>query len=110
MRHIFPDAVLGFLVGLIMAASFLFTVVAVDHTQTQICVRQKHASVAVPYLISAMDEIHGLLTLPPDKSTAQRTKALPPKIRAAEQKLVSDLDKNLAMFVSIERGQPKIHC
>lgn len=102
LRRIFPDSIVGLLAGLAFAASFLFTVFAVDSSQRQICHRQQATSIATPYLISSMDEIHQLLTLPRDKRQ-------PPESEKVKT-LVDNLNSNLATFVRIERSQPRIHC
>lgn len=110
MRHIFPDSLLGLLAGIALSASFLFTVITVDNSQTNICRQQQRLSVATPYLINSMDDIHTLLTLPINKSERQRQKELPPDVLEKEQQVVQSLDDNLATFVRIEHKTPVQHC
>lgn len=110
MRRIFPESILGLLAGLTLAGSFLFTVLTVDSSQREICHRQQRSSVAVPYLINAMDDIHTLLTLPLNKSEKQRQKELSPSVLKKEQQVVQSLDDNLATFVRIERSQKPLTC
>lgn len=92
---------MGLLAGLALAASFFFTVITVDESQTQICRRQARTQVAVPYLINSMDNIHSLLTIPAPKGHHES-----PEVA----KLVQSLDDNLATFVRIERNQKPISC
>lgn len=110
MRRIFPDALVGLLAGLALSASFFFTVIAVDSSQRAICHQQQRASIAVPYLINSMDDIHQLLTLPQTKTEKQRQQELPPEVLAREQRVIQSLNDNLATFVRIEHGLPPQHC
>lgn len=110
MRRIFPDSLIGLVAGLLVAASFFFTVWTVDDSTTKTCQRQAQGAKAVPYLINTMDEFHQLLTLPPTKQSRQRQAELPPGEFKRETAILKALDTNLAEFVQIEHSLPKRTC